>query len=65
MTTAEVAALLGITAGTVRDAIAAGRLTARRTGRDWSVTPAAVERYRAQSLGRPGRRPGKVRHRAP
>ncbi len=56
MTIPEAAALLGVTAATLRQQIANGRLAARKAGRDWSVTPREVERYRAASLGRPGPR---------
>ena len=58
MTLAEAAASLGVTAGTLRHQIAQGRLKAARRGRDWWVTPGEVERYRRESRGRPGRRPG-------
>lgn len=57
MTTAEVAELLGITPTTVPRQIEQGRIAARKVGRDWHVTPREVERYRARSLGQPGRRP--------
>lgn len=56
MTVNDVAAALALTPRTIRAQIAAGRLAARKAGRDWTITPAAVERYRATSLGKPGRR---------
>lgn len=56
MTTAEAAERLGIAPTTVRRQIEQGRIAARKVGRDWHVTKGAVERYRAESLGRPGRR---------
>lgn len=56
MTTNEAAALLGLQPVTVRAAIKAGTLRAKKVGRDWHITPAAVEAYRATSLGKPGRR---------
>lgn len=56
MTTNEAAAALGIKPVTVRAAIKAGRLRARKVGRDWHITPASVEAYRATSLGQPGRK---------
>ena len=56
MTTHEAAALLGVTAATLRQQIANGKLRARKVGRDWSVTQREIERYRAVSLGRPGPR---------
>jgi excisionase family DNA binding protein len=55
MTLAEAAALLGVTAATLRQQIANGRLRARRLGPLWTVTPKEVERYRRESTGRPGR----------
>ncbi len=58
MTTQEAAAILGVTAATLRQQIANGRLRATKRGRDWSLTPKEVERYRRSSLGRPGRRHG-------
>lgn len=51
MITAEVAALLGVTAATVRQQIANGKLRARKVGRDWWVTPQDVERYRREHQG--------------
>lgn len=56
MTTTEAATLLGLSPITVRRAIANGTLRARKVGRDWHITPAAVERYRRDSLGQPGRK---------
>lgn len=56
MTTAEAAAALGLAPSTVRRQIAQGRIRARRAGRDWRISEAEVERYRAESLGQPGRR---------
>jgi excisionase family DNA binding protein len=60
MTTTEAAERLGITSATIRQRIAAGRGSragrAERRGRDWWITPREVERYRRESLGRPGRR---------
>jgi excisionase family DNA binding protein len=56
MTTTEAAERLGITSATIRQRIAAGTLRAERRGRDWWITPREVERYRRESLGRPGRR---------
>lgn len=56
MTTIEAAARLGISPITVRRAIANGTLKAKKVGRDWHITPAAVEAYRSGSLGQPGRK---------
>ena len=55
MTLNEAAALLGVTPATLRQQIAHKRLHATKRGRDWWVTPREVERYRAASLGKPGR----------
>ena len=57
MTTHEAATLLGLTAATLRQQIANGSLSATKHGRQWSLTPKEVERYRQSSLGRPGCRP--------
>jgi excisionase family DNA binding protein len=59
MTTDEAAAKLGLSPQTLRNQVASGRLVATKRGRDWWITPAALDRYRAESLGRPGRRAGK------
>lgn len=56
MTTNDAAASLGVSPITIRRAIANKTLHARKVGRDWHITPAAVEAYRAGSLGKPGRR---------
>jgi excisionase family DNA binding protein len=45
VTLTEAAAILGVTAATLRQQIANGKLKARKVGRDWSVTPAEVRRY--------------------
>ena len=57
MTIPEAAAALGLSPITLRRQIGLGSLHAIRHGRDWWVTPAEIERYRAVSLGRPGRHP--------
>jgi len=49
MTLTEAAALLGVTAATLRQQIAHGKLRARKVGRDWTVTRREVERYRQES----------------
>lgn len=49
MTLTEAAALLGVTAATLRQQIARGKLRATKRGRDWWVTAKEVNRYRAQS----------------
>ena len=48
MTLPEAAALLGVTAATLRQQIARGALRAEKRGRDWFVTPREVERYRKE-----------------
>lgn len=55
MTVTEAAASLGLSPRTVRQAIGNGVMRARRVGPLWTVTPAEVERYRAEHLGRRGR----------
>ena len=45
MTLNEAAAILGVTAATLRQQIGRGRIKARKVGRDWSVTAAEVRRY--------------------
>ena len=55
MTTQEAAELLGVDPATVRQAILAGRLEATKRGRDWWLTPAAVERYRTGRRPKPAR----------
>ena len=48
MTLKEAAAALGVTPDNLRGAIARGSLKANKHGRDWFVTPAAVEKYRQE-----------------
>lgn len=55
MTLAAAGALLGVSPATLRNQIRAGRLRGILVGKTWVVTPREVERYRAESLGRPGR----------
>jgi excisionase family DNA binding protein len=52
VTLIEAAALLGVTAATLRQQIANGKLKATKRGRDWWVTPREVERYRLESRRR-------------
>ena len=47
MTLKEAATLLGVTPDTLRQQVANGKLRASKRGRDWWVTKAEVERYRA------------------
>ena len=56
MTTPEVARALGLSRRTVTNQIRAGRIVAVKMGRDYHVAPEEVERYRAESLGQPGRK---------
>lgn len=56
MTLTDAAALLGVSAATLRQQIANGRLKGRKVGRDWTVTRREVERYRSES-----RRQGEVK----
>ena len=55
LTLTEAAAQLGVAASTLRHQVQAGRLRARLVGKTYVVTAGEVERYRATSLGRPGR----------
>jgi excisionase family DNA binding protein len=49
VTLLEAATILGVTAATLRQQIANGKLRARKVGRDWSVTKREVERYRTEN----------------
>jgi excisionase family DNA binding protein len=53
---AEAAALLGVAHSTLRHQAQTGALRATKVGKTYVVTDEEVERYRAESLGRPGRR---------
>ena len=55
LTLTEAAAELGISAATLRHQVQVGRLTARLFGKTYVITTEELERYRASSLGRPGR----------
>jgi excisionase family DNA binding protein len=55
LTLAEAGDRLGVSASTLRSQVKAGRLKATLVGKTWTVTEREVERYRAESLGRPGR----------
>lgn len=48
----EVAERLGVTRRTIYTQIERGRIRARRAGGTWLLSPAEVERYRRESLGR-------------
>jgi excisionase family DNA binding protein len=55
LTLTEAAAELGISAATLRHQVQLGRMTARLFGKTYVITDQELERYRATSLGRPGR----------
>ena len=55
LTLAKAAAELGISAATLRHQVQLGRMTARLFGKTYVITDEELERYRAISLGRPGR----------
>lgn len=57
MTLAEAGALLGLSPGTLNVQARRGRLRAKKIGDRWHVTPAEVERYRREVLGKPGWQP--------
>ncbi len=49
MTLLEAAALLGVTAATLRQQISNGKLRATKRGRDWWVTSREVARYQREN----------------
>ena len=51
VTIPEAAASLGLAPSTLRHQIANRKLRAHKMGRGWYVSPAEVERYRAENLG--------------
>ena len=53
LTTAEAADRLGLTIRAVQKMIEAGRLEARKVGRDFLIDPAALENIPKQAAGRP------------
>ena len=55
LTLSEAAAQLGVSPATLRHQVQGGRLAARLFGKTYVVTDDELERYRATSLGRPGR----------
>lgn len=56
MTLAQAGTLLGVSPSTLRAQVHNRRLRARLIGKTWVVTEKEVERYRTESVGRPGRR---------
>ena len=55
LTLSEAAARLGVAASTLRHQVQAGRLCATLIGKTYVVTEDELDRYRATSLGKPGR----------
>ena len=55
LTLTEAAAELGISAATLRHQVQGGSLAARLFGKTYVITTDELERYRATSLGKPGR----------
>jgi excisionase family DNA binding protein len=53
LTTAEAADRLGLTMRAVQKMIEAGRLVARKVGRDYLIDPAALANIPKQAAGRP------------
>ena len=49
MTLTQAAVILGVTAATLRQQIARGKLRAVKRGRDWAVTPKEVARYQREN----------------
>ena len=49
MTLNQAAAILGVTAATLRQQIANGKLRATKRGRDWWVTKGEVARYQKEN----------------
>jgi excisionase family DNA binding protein len=54
-TLTEAAVELGISAATLRHQVQGGRLAARLFGKTYVISTDELERYRATSLGKPGR----------
>ena len=57
LTLTEAAVRIGLSPSTLRQQIHNGRLRGRLVGKTWTVSEREIERYRAVSLGKPGRRP--------
>jgi excisionase family DNA binding protein len=56
VTVTEAAERLGVSPRTLQEQIKRGRLKAARHGPIWWITDAEVERYRRESVGKPGRK---------
>jgi excisionase family DNA binding protein len=54
-TLAQAAKLLDRSVSTLREQVRRGRLAATKVGRDWLLSDAEIERYRRDSVGKPGR----------
>lgn len=57
VTVTEAAQALGLSPRTLQEQINRGRIKATRHGPIWWITESEVERYRRESLGKPGRKP--------
>lgn len=57
-TTQQAAEQLGISRQGIIKAIRRGTLSAKKVGRDWQISARAIETYRIEHLGKPGRRGG-------
>ena len=55
LTLVEAASQLGLSASTLRHQVQLGRMHAKLMGKTYVVSEREVARYRADSLGRPGR----------
>jgi excisionase family DNA binding protein len=55
-TTQQAADQLGISRQGIIKAIKRGTLKARKVGRDWQISARAIEQYRIDHLGKPGRK---------
>jgi excisionase family DNA binding protein len=55
MTLAQAGSELGVSGSTLRNQINRGRLRGTLVGKTWLVYRPEIERYRAESLGKPGR----------
>jgi hypothetical protein len=56
VTLADAAVLLGLSVSTLRNQARSGALRTSKVGPIHTVTRGEVERYRAESLGKPGRK---------
>lgn len=54
LTLQEAAGLLGLSVSTLRVQVRGGRLAGKKIGPLWFVAAAELERYRRESLGKPG-----------